>query len=168
VDGVSRGRAAFQLRVIAAVWVCLCLFFVGFGVDTAWDGYDRLPHSYARLRHAGVRTTANLVRCAPGIGGGRGVGCRISLRFAGHVRTWDYPEDSRQFERLPAGAAIPVLVDPSETTTVYTVRDVEHGTNAGLSSPVLWLGIVFAGTGFAGLAWFLRLVGLRRPRRTGA
>jgi hypothetical protein len=54
-----------------------------------------------------------------------------------------------------------VLVDPSHPTTVYTVRDVERRTNTGLSSPVLWLGVVFAGlglAGLAGLAWLLRFV----------
>jgi hypothetical protein len=106
-----------------------------------------------------VQATANLVKCAPGIGGGRGVGCRVSLRFAGRVRTWNYPEDAHQFDGLSAGAPIPVLVDPSDPRTVYTARDVERRTNAGASSPVLWFGVVLVGIGLAGFAWLLRLVG---------
>ena len=70
-------------------------------------------------------------------------------------------EDSHQFESRPDGSQVRVLVDPSHPTTVYTVRDVERGTNTGLSSPVLWLGVVFAGlglAGLAGLAWLVRFV----------
>jgi hypothetical protein len=146
--------------MIGAMWVVLCVFFVGFGAYTAWDSYYRLPHRYAALRHAGVRATANLVRCAPRLGGGNGIGCRISLSYAGHSRTWNYPENSSQFERLPAGAGIPVLVDPEHTATVYTVRDVDKETNAGLSSPLLWFGVVLVGVGLAGLVWFVRLVAI--------
>jgi hypothetical protein len=144
--------------MIGAVWVLVCVFFVGFGAYTAWDSYYRLPHRYAALRYAGVRATANLVRCAHGLGGGNGVGCRIRLSYAGHSRTWNYSEDSSQFERLPTGSAIPVLVDPKHTATVFTVRDVEQETNAGVSSPLLWFGVVFVGIGVVGLVWFVRLV----------
>jgi hypothetical protein len=144
--------------MIAAVWVILCVFFAGFGAYTVWDSYYRLPHRYAALRHAGVRETANLVRCAPRLGGGKGVGCRISLGYAGHNRTWNYPEDSSQFERLPVGAAIPVLVDPQHTATVFTVRDVQRETNAGIGSPLLWFGVALVAIGVAGLAWLVRLI----------
>jgi hypothetical protein len=109
------------------------------------------------LRHAGVRATATLVRCAPRLDGGNGVGCRISLSYAGERRTWNYSENSRQFERLPTGAAIPVLVDPRHTATVFTVRDVEQETNAGIGSPLLWFGVVLVGIGLAGLVWLARL-----------
>jgi hypothetical protein len=154
----ARAHARRWLVFYAILWSSLCLFFVVFGGYTAWHSYVGLPHAYARLRAHGVRADASLVRCAPGLGGGRGVGCRLSLRFEGRTRAWNYPENSRQFESLPVGSQVPVLVDPSHPTTVYTVRDVERGTNTGLSSPVLWLGVVFAGLGLAGLAWLLRFV----------
>jgi hypothetical protein len=51
------------------------------------------------------------------------------------------------------------LVDPNNSKTVYTVHDVEHGTNAG-TSVTFWYGIglvVFGLAGLAGLFW------LRRP-----
>jgi hypothetical protein len=102
--------------------------------------------------------TASLVRCAPRLGGGNGVGCRISLSYAGRQRTWNYSENSSQFERLPTGAAIPVLVDPKHTAIVFTVRDVERETNAGISSPLLWFGVVLVAIGLAGLAWLVRLI----------
>lgn len=165
-DSVGR-RARHWLAFYGVIWALLCLFFVVFGAYSAWDSYHRLPQRYARLRTHGVQATANLVKCAPGIGGGRGVGCRVSLRFAGHARTWDYPEDVRQFEGLRAGAPIPVLVDASDPATVYTVRDVERQTNAGASSPLLWFGVVLVGIGLAGFAWLLRLVGIL-PRLSGA
>ena len=110
------------------------------------------------LRASGVPATANL-RCAPGIGIYHGVRCRLSLRFDGRLRTWNYPEDSAQFKGLAVGAAIPVLVDPNNADTVYTRRDVEHTTNAGIS-PVFWYGVVLVVLGLAGFAFLLRL---RRP-----
>ena len=125
-----------------------------------WDSYRRLPQEYSTLRSHGVRATATLVRCAPGLGGGRGIACRVSLRFDGRLRVWTYPEDSAQFKGLGVGAGIPVLVDPSNPNTVYTVRDVEHGTNAGNTSPVLWYGVVLIALGLAG---FAGLLWLRRP-----
>jgi hypothetical protein len=146
--------------MIGAVWVLLCVFFIGFGAYTAWDSYYRLPHRYAALRHTGVRATANLIRCAPRLGGGNGVGCRISLSYAGHRRTWNYAENSSQFERLPPGAAIPVLVDPKDTSTVFTVRDVAQETDAGIGSPLLWFGVGLVAIGMAGLAWLVRLVAI--------
>ena len=137
----------------------MCLFFVAYGAFLAWDSYHSLPHVYAGLRARGVPATAKLVRCAPGSGAYRGVRCRLSLRFDGRDRTWDYPEDSAQFKGLAVGAAIPVLVDPNNSKTVYTRCDVEHRTNAG-TSPVFWYGVVLVALGLAGFAF---LLWLRRP-----
>jgi len=159
LDDTRRRRARRRLRYYAVGWSLFCLFFVTYGTSLVWDSYDRLPHVYERLRARGVPATANLVRCAPGIGGGRGVGCRLSLSFHERLRTWDYAEDSAQFKDLAVGAAIPVLVDPSNANTVYTVRDVEHRTNAR-ASPVFWYGVVLVVVGLAGLAG---LLWLRRP-----
>jgi hypothetical protein len=142
------------------------VFFVVFGALKIRESYDTLPHAYARLRTDGVQTTATLVRCAPGIGGGHGIGCRLSLRYHGRVRTWNYPEDSRQFERLPAGSQVAVLADPDDLDTVYTVHDVDAKTNTGIGSPVLWFGVVLLGLGLAGLVWLVRLFALR-PRIGG-
>jgi hypothetical protein len=137
----------------------VCFFFVAYGAFLAWDSYHSLPHVYETLRARGVPATANLVRCAPGVGLYHGVRCRLSLRFAGRFRTWDYPEDAAQFRGLAVGAAIPVLVDPTNSSVAYTLRDVEHRTNAG-TSPVFWYGVVLVLLGLAGFAFLLRL---RRP-----
>jgi hypothetical protein len=139
---------------------------VGYGSFEAWDSYYRLPHRYADLRANGLPRMAKLVRCAPGIGGGRGVGCRLSLRSGERLRTWNYPEDSAQFKRLAAGAPIPVLVDPSNSTIVYTVHDVDNRTNAG-TSPVFWFGIGVGLFGLAGLALLLWLWRETIPRPDG-
>lgn len=153
----EQSGARKRLRFYVIVWVLVCLFFVVYGAFLAWDSYGRLPHTYARLRAHGVRTTAKLVECAPGIGGGRGIGCRLSVRFGSLLRTWNYPEDSGQFRGLPVGSAIPVLVDPSNPKTIYTVHDVERRTNAGVTSPVFWFGIILAAVGLAGFSWLVRL-----------
>ena len=159
VDDTDRRGALRRVRFYAALAILVCLFFVTYGAFLAWDSYHRLPRVYAALRARGVPATANLVRCAPGIGVYHGVRCRLSLRFNGRLRTWDYSEDSAQFKGLAVGAAIPVLVDPDNADTVYTRRDVEHTTNAGIS-PVFWYGVVLVVLGLAGFAFLLRL---RRP-----
>ena len=159
VDDRGRRGALRRLGFYAALAILVCLFFVIYGASLAWDSYHRLPHVYALLRASGVPATANLVRCAPGIGIYHGVRCRLSLRFDGRLRTWDYSEDSAQFKGLAVGAAIPVLVDPNNANTVFTRRDVERRTNAG-TSPVFWYGVVLVVLGLAGFAFLLRL---RRP-----
>ena len=159
VDDTDRRRALRRLRFYAALAILACLFFVTYGAFLAWDSYHRLPRVYAALRARGVPATANLVRCAPGIGIYHGVRSRLSLRFDGRLRTWNYPEDSAQFKGLAVGAAIPVLVDPNNADTVYTRRDVEHRTNAG-TSPVFWYGVVLVVLGLAGFGF---LIWLRRP-----
>jgi hypothetical protein len=165
MDDARQRKALRRLRLYAAVAILVCLFFVVYGAFVAWDSYHRLPHVYATLRQRGVPATANLVHCEPGVGIYHGVRCRLSLRADGRLRTWTYPEDSAQFRGLAVGAAIPVLVDPNNSNTVYTRRDVDHATNAG-TSPVFWYGIllVLLGlAGFAGLLW-LRRPTMPRPR----
>jgi hypothetical protein len=159
VAGQSQYQARKRLRRYAIGLLAVCLFFVVYGAYTIWDSTSRLPHQYARLRDHGVRAGATFRGCRiPPLGRVRR--CRLSLRFDGRVRTWVYPENYAQFRALPVGAAVPVLVDPSDPSTVYTVTDVERRTNAGgTDSPVFWLGLVFVGIGLAGVggfAWLLR------------
>lgn len=163
MNETRRRRALRRLRLFAAVAILVCLFFVTYGVFLAWDSYHRLPRVYASLRERGVPATAKLVGCGPGFGAYRGVRCRLSLSFGGRVRTWTYPEDSAQFTGLPVGTAIAVLVDPENSSTVYTVHDVRRSTNAG-TSPVFWYGVALAVLGLAGFAW---LAWLRRPTMPG-
>ena len=154
-----RYQARKRLRRYAIGWLALCSFFVVYGAYTIWDSSYRLPHQYARLRDHGVRANATFRGCdVPPLSRVRR--CRLSLRFDGRVRTWIYPEDYAQFRALHAGATVPVLVDPKDRNTVYTVTDVERRTNAGSGdSAVFWLGVVFVGIGLAGvggLAWLLQ------------
>lgn len=166
-QAVDPRRALRRLRLVALTWIVLCLFFLGYGASLVWKSERGLPAAYAALRARGIAATANLVRCAPGVGGGRGVGCRLRIDYQGHSRTWDYPEDAGQFESLQPGAPIAVLVDPRDATTVYTVHDVDKETNTGVTSPVLWYGIVLIAVGIASLAGLLWIVRGRRPRFGG-
>jgi hypothetical protein len=159
---VDSRRARRRLRYWELGWILLCLFFAGYGTSLVWKSERSLPGAYATLRSRGAPATAHLVRCALGIGGGRGMGCRISLDYQGYTRSWDYPEDSDQFDGLQPGAPITVLVDPHNPKTVYTVHDVDRRTNAGTSSPVVWYGVVLITLGLAGFSGFLWIV---RPRR---
>ncbi len=129
---------------------------VGFGAFTTWDSLVSLPHKYDQLRSNGTQATAYLVVCAPGIGGGRGIGCRLRLSFDGQTRTWAYPEDSGQFEQLRPGAPVTMLVDPADPATAYTMRDVEARTNAGWSPPALF-GVALTLIGLVALTWLARM-----------
>ena len=147
-DGTEKSRrrqAEKRLRRYVILWLSVCLFFVVYGVYQIWDGTYRLPHQYERLRTDGIRVTATFRGC--GLQPlGRVIHCRLSLRFEGRVRSWIYPENHAQFRGLQAGSPVPVLVDPSNPKTVYTVTDVEHGTNTGgAKSVLLWLGVAFIG-----------------------
>ena len=153
----------WQIRIGILSVVAVLLFMIGFGASTSWQELVALPQTYARLRLEGIPATAHLVVCAPGIGGGRGIGCRLGLRGREETRDWDYPENSGQFESLTPGAPVAMLVDPSDPTTAYTVRDVEEGTNAGWG-PVVLFGIALSLGGLGGLAWFARFA-IRLPRQ---
>ena len=154
----SQYQARKRLRRYAIGWLAVCLFFVVYGAYTIWDSTSRLPHQYARLRDHGVRADATFRGCAiPPFG--RDQRCRLSLRLDGRVRTWVYLENYAQFRALRVGAAVPVLVDPKNRSTVYTVTDVERRTNAGgADSGLFWLGVVFVGIGLAGVGGFVWLL----------
>lgn len=139
---VSRRYGRVPLKVSGVVAALVSIFFVVFGVFTGWHSLVTLPRTYDNLEAHGVPATATLEKCARGLGGGRGVGCRLSLTFAGSTRAWNYPENSRQFEGLPVGSGVPVLVDSKNPGTAYTVTDVRARTNAGFG-PVVALGIAF-------------------------
>jgi hypothetical protein len=129
----SRRRRASDW-FISIVWALGFLVVAGLGARSLWETYVTLPATYARLEAAGVPATAVLQECRAGLGGGRGVGCRVSLDFRGAARTWDYPENSPQFDGLRPGAPIPMLVDPARPDVAYTVVDVRARTNTGLPS----------------------------------
>ena len=143
------------LRVALGSFVALCLFGVGFGIYTAWHSLLTLPHTYDRLESRGVATTATLDRCAPGLGGGRGTACQLSMTYGQTHHTWVYPENSRQFEALPVGVAVPMLVDPTNPRTAYTTVDVHARTNAGFGALTIF-GLACLIAGVVGAGWLYR------------
>ena len=145
------------------VFPALFLFLAGIGVHSIYEPLVALPHRYDALRDRGVRVDAVLVRCARGIGGGRGLGCRLRLDFRGQARTWNYPENSHQFGQFRPGDKVPVLVDRSDPGNAYTVRDVQARTNTGVG-PLLLFGVAMTVVGLAGLTWFVRFALSRRRR----
>lgn len=150
--------------VYSVIWIAVCLFLIGLGIARFSSSRHSLPGAYATLEKRGVRATARIDECAPGLGGGRGVACRLTLRFRGRMKTWVYPEDSSQFDGLPTHAPVSVLVDPENPELVYTAVDVHQRTNTG---DVAYLGLFFAVPGALGLlafGWFtFRLL----PKLTG-
>lgn len=156
------------VRVYVVMWSGLCVFLIALGGFMIWDSTTRLPHRYDTLARRGIRTTAQLVTCAPGIGGGRGTGCRLAIRYQGRRRVWDYPENSSQFNGLSDGVSVPVLVDPHNPDIVYTVRDVEQRTN---TEGFALTGLIFIVPGALGLVatgWFaLRIVPRAHRRNAG-
>jgi hypothetical protein len=148
--------------VALVVFPLVCLFFVGFGLHTMWQSTVTLPRQYDRLEAQGVPATATVDECAPRLGGGRGVACRVTMTFNGSSRTWVYPENSHQFEILPAGSSVAMLVDPRDIHDAYTVTDVSARTNAGFGI-VAGVGAFFAAVGVAGFA-FMAWLRLRTRR----
>lgn len=159
-----RGRRAWPITFV--VLPLLAIFFVALGVHIVYDSAYGLGRRYDVLRQRGVQVDGQVVTCAPGIGGGRGVGCRVRLVYGSSTRTWNYPENTSQFERTPPGSPVQMLVDPQHPSTAYTVRDVEDRTNAG-TGPLLGLGVVYVVVGLAGLLWSVRLVHRLRHRPPG-
>lgn len=158
---LSRRYGRVPPRFYGVVAALLAVFFVVFGVFISWHSLVTLPRTYDMLQAHGVPATATLEKCAPGIGGGRGVGCRLALSFDGTTRAWDYPEDSGQFQGLPVGSGVPVLVDSKDPRTVYTVTDVRARTNTGFG-PVAALGIVFV---LAGVVIPIAIIRVKRRLR---
>lgn len=120
-----------------------------------WQSMVTLPGQYDRLGDHGAQATATIDECAPRLGGGRGVACRLTMAFKGSSRTWVYPENVPQFEIRPAGSSVAMLVDPHDIDTAYTVTDVRDRTNAGFGL-VAGVGLFFACMGiacFAFMAW---------------
>ncbi|HET6916719.1 MAG TPA: DUF3592 domain-containing protein [Acidimicrobiales bacterium] len=159
---MSRRYGKVPSTLYGVVAALVAVFFAVFGVFIAWHSLVTLPRTYDMLQAHGIPSTATLEKCAPGIGGGRGVGCRLSLSIDGLTREWNYPENSRQFYGLPIGSGVPVLVEPSSPGTVYTVTDVRDRTNAGFG-PVVVLGIVFMLLGIAISVVVLRVKRRLRP-----
>lgn len=159
---MSRRYGSVALKVSGIVAGLISIFFVVFGIFIVWHSLVTLPQTYDKLVAHGVPATATLEKCAAGLGGGRGVGCRLSLTFAGSARVWNYPENSRQFQGLPVGSRVPVLVDSKNPRTVYTVTDVRARTNAGFG-PVVALGIVFV---LIGASIPIAIIRLKRRFRT--
>jgi Bacterial PH domain len=161
---VTGSRARRQsMRVTAAVSSVVCLFFLVFGIVTAWRATSDLPKTYSTLSAHGVHETARFAGCR--VVDVREHECRLSL--AG--RTWRYSEDYAQFRGLALGAPVDVLVDPKHPATVYTAHDVAVRFDAGFG-PLAILGIVFAVAGFLGLAfllWLQHLAAVTRSRFSG-
>lgn len=149
--GVEPRARRVSRRIQRATWVLLCLFFVVFGTTTAWHAASDLPRTYSHLRTHGVRATAVFAGCR--VVGLRDHECRLSLTYRGHTRTWSYPEEFSQFDHLPVGAPVAVLVDPEHPTTVFTVHDVEVRSNAGFGVLAVF-GIVLAVAGVLGLGLY--------------
>lgn len=126
----------------------ITLFFILFGFHQIISTTVQLPKEYARLQQSGIHTYARLDKCARGLGGGRGVGCQLTLTTPQQY-TWSYSEDSAQFEGILYGSNVPVLVDSHNPRIAYTVYDIDHHTN--VHSPVIigfGIVLILAGAAF--------------------
>lgn len=151
-------RAKRRLRWLNVCMVALGLFFIGLGVGAVVDAAKR-PHTYATLRDRGVLLSARFEGCGHVDRfdkNGKDDVCRLTVTYQGRTRKWVYRDDYPQFNQLGVGASIPVLLDPSHPTTVYTVHDVDTHDNAGVFSAygLFGFGSVCAGIGL--IAWLAR------------
>jgi hypothetical protein len=102
------------LRFTLAFSVIGALIALGYAYDTL----ATRPAVYRDLRTRGVLTQAR-VHCKRD--------CTLTYVYAGRTHENDYANDTSQF-RAPFAL---VYVDPRHPSTMYTVRDVQFGTNAG-------------------------------------
>jgi Bacterial PH domain len=158
LDRPARGVVP-HARLTVVVWSVVCVFFLVFGIVTAWQAASGLPRTYSRLDTYGVHATATFAGCR--VTGLRHHECSLTLA----ARTWTYPEDYPQFNGLAKGAPVDVLVDPHHPTTVYTAHDVAVRYDAGFG-PLAIFGIVLAVAGFLGLAFLLWVQHLARVTRS--
>jgi hypothetical protein len=162
---VRARRAGRQLKWTFGSMVVLGLFFIGLGISTIVDAGQR-PHTYAVLRDHGVRLDARFAGCGHVDRfdkNERDDVCRLTVRYLGRTRTWDYQDDYPQFDHIAVGALVPVLLDPNHPATVFTVRDVDTNDNAGVFSitGLFGIGMVLAG---AGIVIYLIRLALRMRR----
>ena len=160
----SSGRKSTPLWSYVSTVLLLALFLLGFGAHLLWTGAWVLPRTYDRLARAGLPVNLVVDRCAPGLGGGHGLACDVSLTYAGAHHEWVYPYEVGQFAPYQPGETVPALLDPRHPDTVYTVRNVEDRWGAGLVSVNGFLGVgtELFGLAFAWLLWALWRR-LRRP-----
>lgn len=124
-----------------------------------WDVYRRGVgdlSAAADVRRSGRSRVPALatVHCSPD-------SCELTYTFAGRTHTNDYSNELAQF--CHCAAATPVLVDPSDPATMFTVHDVQRGTNAGLG--VFSVATIVIGLFFGGLAVFSFLTLRKLPSR---
>jgi hypothetical protein len=142
-------RRKWRMRALLSFWAIVPLSMIGIGVGGIDQTLIALPRQYDALEQRGRLTTASFAGCT----GGRDSKCRLTL--PGSSRSWDYSENFPQFEGLPIGAPVPVLVDPDHPGTRYTVLDVTRRTNAGFGVVAAFSSVVGL-TGLVGLPWFAR------------
>ena len=110
---------------------------VGMFIAAATAIFER-PQTYRALAEHGVVTLATF-HCDRG-------DCDLTYTYAGHEYTNRYGNDLDQFSQWPPRTL--VLVDPGHPATMFTVHDVQHGTNAGLgvfSVLTILIGLFFVG-----------------------
>jgi hypothetical protein len=133
----------------------VCLFglvAVGMFIASATAIFE-LPRTYRTLADHGVRALATTTNCTR-------ENCALTYTFAGHEHTNRYSNDLSQF--CCANATL-VLVDPKNPETMYTVRDVQHETNAGVG--VVSILTALLGLFMTGMAVFFVMVLRRLPRQ---
>jgi hypothetical protein len=120
-----------------------------------------LPSAYADLSHQGVPVTARLVSCTEG----GDDSCALSFTYADATTTWTYPQDTVQFDGVPIGSAVPLLVDRSDPSLRYTTYDVDSRFNAGFGIATVGGLVIMATGGVTVLLWVavMRRMGRRRP-----
>jgi hypothetical protein len=134
---------------------CVALFVVGaigMFIAAATAIFQR-PQTYRALADHGVLTLATF-HCDRD-------DCDLTYTYAGREHTNRYGNDLDQFSHWPPRTL--VLVDPNHPATMFTVHDVQHGTNAGLG--VFSVFTILIGLFFGGMAvmYFFSLRNLPDP-----
>jgi hypothetical protein len=116
-------------------WVLPGLLVAGMLVALWMGRYSlyALPRTYDRLERSGVRVSATLGYVnPPGIDRFKDNDYyTLTYAFGGRERTKNVFEHWDQFDGVPLGQTVPMLVDPKDPDTAFSVADVRARTNAG-------------------------------------
>lgn len=107
-----------RLALMGLVALCIATLLAG-GVFLLVHNLVIVPGAYEKLSSSGAQVTGVVTSCR----NARGRVCDVTYTYRGQIYTVVYGQHTDQFGS--AGSSVPLLVDPSDPTTVFTQQDVQ-------------------------------------------
>jgi hypothetical protein len=132
--GPSKGKHAVLGFMVTWVFPALLVAGMLFALWMGRYSLYALPRTYDRLQSSGVRVSATLGYVnPPGIDRFKDNDYyTLTYAFGGRSRTKNVFENWDQFDGVDLGQTVPVLVDPKDPDTAFSVADVRARTNSGI------------------------------------